>query len=470
MTDPIWRWSATETAAAIRSGRITCTEAVEAALGRMGEVNGAVNAVTLDLSEEARVQAREADATVRAGTALGALHGVPVTCKENVDHKGLPNPNGIPAYESVIAPDHSPVVANLLKAGAIVIGRTNTPEFSLRWFTDNPLRGRTDNPWNQDVTPGGSSGGAAASVALGVGAIAHGSDLGGSLRYPAYACGVATIRPSLGRVPAYNPSAPEERPLTLQLMSVQGPIAREVRDVRLALAAMAAPDPRDPWWVPASLEGSRLPGPIRVAVTTSPAGVPCHPAVAAAIDAAAGHLSDAGYAVEAVDPPLVEEIAAAWRTLVFTDTRIASEAAIREHGSADINRVYDGFKASAPVMDMEAYIRALADRTRLLRAWSLFMEDFPLVLAPVSQVPPFPQGEDLLGEARLVRMLDEQSMLYGVNLLGLPASAVPTGLHDGVPLGVQIVGRRFREDMCLDAAQAIEDRVGVLAHRLWEQA
>jgi amidase len=347
-----------------------------------------------------------------------------------------------------------------------VIGRTNTPEFSLRWFTDNPLRGLTHNPWREGVTPGGSSGGAAAAVALGIGDIAHGNDLGGSLRYPAYACGVATIRPSLGRVPAYNPSAAEERPLTLQLMSVQGPIAREVRDVRLGLAAMAQADPRDPWWVPAPLDGPRPTTPIRVAVTKEPAGIACAPGVAAAIDAAAGYLSDAGYAVEERDPPSVAEIAASWRSLLFTDTRVMMEAAIREHGSADINAVYDGYRASVEGQDLDGHVRALARRTGLLRAWSIFMEDYPLVLAPVSQVPPFSQGEDLKGPERLGQMLDEQSMLYAVNFLGLPAAAVPTGLHDGVPIGVQVIGQRFREDLCLDAAQAIENAVGVLARQL----
>ncbi len=463
----IWQLDATETAAAIRSGQIGCGEAVEAAIGRMQAVNGPVNAVTLDLSDAARNQARLADEMLKSGLATGPLHGVPVTIKENVDQTGLPNPNGIAAFKGVIATDNSPVVSNLLKAGAIVIGRTNTPEFSYRWFTDNPLRGLTRNPWNGNTTPGGSSGGAAASLVLGIGCIAHGNDLGGSLRYPAYACGLSTIRPSLGRVPAYNPSAPEEHPLTLQMMSVQGPIGRSVRDVRLALAVMAQRDPRDPWWVPAPLEGPRLAQPIRVAVTRDPAGIACHPAVAKAIDDAAGYLADQGYAVEAKDPPLVADIARSWRTLLMTETRAMMESAIREHGSADINQVYDGYQRTVEPRDLEAHARGLAERTRFLRAWSMFMEDYPLVLAPVSQVPPFPQGEDLLGDERVRQMLDEQSMLYSVNLLGAPAAAVPTGLHEGVPIGVQIIGQRFREDLCLDAAQAIENRVGILAEQLW---
>jgi len=465
----LWRWSAVDLAAAIQRREISCVEATQAAIDRMHAANPRVNAVTVDLSKVALEDAKRADAIVASGVRLGPLHGVPVTIKENVDQAGQPTPNGLVADKDLIAKTDAPVVANLRKAGAIIIGRTNTPEFSYRWFTDNPLRGLTQNPWSDAHTPGGSSGGAAAAVALGIGTIAHGNDLGGSLRYPAYACGVATIRPSLGRVPAFNATSPKERPPTVQLMSVQGPIAREVRDVRLALGAMAAHDARDPWWVPAPLDGTPVPRPIRVALTKTPAGVPCDPAVARAIDAAAKMLADAGYEVEAIDPPHVAELAELWRRIIFTDSTVLMGDDIRSKGSADIRQVFDGYVAASEAYDLDGYVRALAERTRLLRAWSVFMEDVPLVLAPVSQLPPFPQLEDLKGDARVKRMLDEQSMLYAVNLLGLPAAAVPTGLHDGVPIGVQIIGPRFREDLCLDAAQAIETAAGVLTEDLLER-
>src|SRR5262249_8698497 len=170
----------------------------------------------------ARAAAERADAHLRSGAPIGPLHGIPVTIKENVDQVGLPTPNGIPAYTGLIASDDSPLVRNLLDAGAIVIGRTNTPEFSLRLTTDNPLRGRTKNPWTDAITCGGSSGGAGAATAAGIGCIAHGNDLGGSLRYPAYCNGVATVRPTMGRVPAFNSSQLAERPYLMQMMSVQG--------------------------------------------------------------------------------------------------------------------------------------------------------------------------------------------------------------------------------------------------------
>ena len=388
MTDDIWRWSACDTAKAIREGDISCLEAVSAAVARLREANPGVNAVTFDLSERALEAARRADDALRAGDAVGPLHGVPVTIKENIDQKGLPTPNGLAALADLIAPDDSPVVVNLEEAGAIVVGRSNTPEFSLRYFTENVLRGPTHNPWKRELTPGGSSGGAAAAVALGIGDIAHGNDLGGSLRYPAYACGVATVRPTLGRVPAFNPSSAEDRPPAIQLMSVQGPIAREVRDVKLALAAMAKGDPRDPWWVPAPLEGPAPPVPVRVALVRTPAGHAPHPAVGEALEIAARHLTDAGYAVEEVEPPNLTGVAACWRTILMSELRVLLEPAIREQGSEQINNVYDSYRACAEEPDLESYMRALTARATLLREWSVFLERYPLVLLPVSLSPP----------------------------------------------------------------------------------
>ena len=232
---PIWQWSAPAIAASIRNGDISAAESVEAHCARMEAVNPALNAVVIDLRDDARATAAQADADRAAGKPLGPLHGVPVTIKTNVDYRGQANTNGIAAFQDVIAPDDSPVVANLRKAGAIALGLTNTPEFSFRAFTDNPLHGLTKNPWSPLHNPGGSSGGGGAAVAAGIGAIAHGNDIGGSLRFPAWSNGLATIKPTLGRVPAYNPSAPAERPLLAQLMSVQGPMAREVASARLGL-------------------------------------------------------------------------------------------------------------------------------------------------------------------------------------------------------------------------------------------
>lgn len=466
---PLWQFGAVELAQEIRNGNVRATDAVASALERMEHCNPLVNAVTMSLADTAMAQAQEADRLKKNGVVTGALHGVPITLKENIDQQGIANTNGLPALADNIAAEDSPVARNLRRAGAIVLGRTNTPEFSYRWFTDNPLRGRTMNPWNSDITPGGSSGGAASSVALGIGAIAHGNDLGGSLRYPAYACGVATIKPGLGRVAAYNQTAPEERPPVLQLMSVQGPIAREVQDVRLGLAVMAQEDPRDPWWVPVPLRGPDADGPIRVALTHGPADLNCDPAIVAALDSAAGYLSDAGYIVERVDPPALAEVAELWRKLIGADTLEMMMPAVSQYGSDLIGELAALFTQFDAPADIGSYMRLSADRTRLWRDWAVFMERYPLVLAPVSQQTPFPQGADEQGADAYRQLVLDQGMLYLVNLLGLPASAIPTGVENNIPMGVQLIGRRFREDQCLDAAQVIENRVGVLSHQLWDR-
>ena len=462
---PIWQMSAVETVEATRAGRLSCREVAEAHCERFAAVNPDLNAVTADLRASALETARARDEAFRAGAAPGPLHGVPVTIKENVDQAGQATPNGVAGLANVIAPDDSPVARNLARAGAVVIGRTNTPEFSFRAFTDNPLRGLTRNPWDPEgVTCGGSSGGAAASVAAGIGAIAHGNDIGGSLRIPAYCCGCPTIRPTLGRVPAYNPSQAEERALMMQMMSVQGPIAREVRDVRLGLAAMAEADPRDPLWVPAPLEGPRLPPPIRVAVAECAADPP----VRAALDRAANALADAGYAVEAAEPPEIERLVEVWFRIIFADFRVTMEDPLRRLGSSEINRIVDTyFEVAGSAPGLDGYVRDLAERNRLLRIWNLFLEEWPLVLAPVATEPPFPVNDDLNGPERVREIFYSLRYTSAMNLLGLPGAVAPTGLHGNGPIGVQIVGRRYREDTCLDAAQAVESSVGVLSEQLW---
>jgi amidase len=458
MERDLWRWDAVDLAAAIRTGKVSSREATESVLTRLEAVNPALNAVTVVMAEQARAAADRADAAVGRGEALGPLHGVPVTIKENVDQADAATANGVVAFKDLVARSDSPPVANWKRAGAVIVGRTNTPAFSLRWHTDNDLRGRTVNPWAPGRTPGGSSGGAAAALAAGIAPLAHGNDLGGSIRYPAYCCGVAGIRPTLGRVPAYNETAPEERPLAHQIMSVQGPLGRRVRDVRLGLQAMAPRDPRDPWWAPASLEGPPVPAPIRVALSIDPARQGTHPAVAAAVRAAGTALAGAGYAVEEVDPPAVDGVAGLWATLVVNEMRHATLPYIRRHGGTDLNRTVDLMLAQTADVTLDAYMRALAERSRHLRDWMRFLERYPLVVGPVSTEPPFAVGFDVSDTETMARVLLAQRLLVAANLLGLPAVAVPTGLADGVPLGVQVLGSRYREDLCLDAAEAIEAR------------
>jgi amidase len=465
---PLWQWSACDLAAAIGNGDITSLAAVESVVARMQEKNPELNAVVVDLSQEAVAQARTADDIVRSGGRLGPLHGVPVTIKVNTDVKGQPNSNGIKAMAGCIAPDDAAVVGNLRKAGAVILGLTNTPEFSMRMMTDNPLYGLTVNPWQAAFTCGGSSGGAAVALAAGFGPVAQGNDIGGSLRLPAFCCGVCAIRPTLGRVPAYNPSQTDERAPAAQLFSVQGPLAREIRDLRLALGVMAHGDARDPWWVPVPLEGLKTAHPIRVAVTKSPAGDTPHRVIAEALDKAAGHLADAGYAVEAVEAPFSEELAELWKSLIFTEMWQLQESTIRAHGSKAFHAFLDECYNSTRMLDGDSYIRALMGRTRILRQWLLFLEDFPLVLAPLALKPAFQVDEDIQGRDKAQQLFTALRPSYSINALGLPSVAIPAGLHEEVPYGLQIVGPRFREDLCLDAAEVLERKTGILPQRLWE--
>ena len=461
MERALWQWNADEVATAIRTRRISSREAVQAVLQRLDAVNPAVNAVTVLLADQALAAADRADGAVKRGEVLGPLHGVPVTVKENIDQADQATANGVVAFKDLIAKVDSPPVANWKRAGAVIVGRTNTPAFSLRWHTDNELRGRTCNPWARTRTPGGSSGGAAAAVVSGIAPLAHGNDLGGSIRYPAYCCGVAGIRPTLGRVPAYNATVTEDRPIGHQLMSVQGPLARRVADVRLGLGAMAARDPRDPWWAGVPLDGPALARPLRVALTVDPARQGVHRAVAGAVRAAGLALAEAGYAVEEVEPPAVDAVAANWATLVFNEMRHMTLPYIERHGGEDLNRCTELILSGVADLDVDTYMRALAERTRHIREWTVFMERYALVVGPVSTEPPFEVGFDVKDADTTARVLRAQRLLVAVNLLGLPAVAVPCGLSEGVPLGVQVIGSRYREDLCLDAAEVIEARHGL---------
>ena len=289
--------TARDLAARVRAREVSAVEVARVVLARMDAVNPRLNAVVQRRDDAALAEAAAVDAALAAGGDLGPLAGVPVTVKVNVDQAGEATTNGLRRQANLMAQEDNPVVSNLRKAGAIIVGRTNTPAFSLRWFTRNSLHGQTLNPWNQSLTPGGSSGGAGAAVASGMGPIAHGTDIAGSIRYPAYACGVHGLRPSLGRVPAYNASG-ADRLIGGQLMAVSGPLARSVPDLRLALGVMAGADARDPWFIGAPLEGASVAK--RVALCLTPDGMAVAAEVRAALEAAAARLVAAGYVVEEV--------------------------------------------------------------------------------------------------------------------------------------------------------------------------
>ncbi|HKU94297.1 MAG TPA: amidase [Vineibacter sp.] len=463
----LWQWDAVDLAPAIRSRKVSSLDATLAVIERMQAVNPKVNAVVRDLSDEALAAARAADEAVRRGDRLGPLHGVPVTIKENVDQVGLPSVNGVVAFKELIAAEDSPPVANWKKAGAVIVGRTNTPAFSLRWHTDNDVHGPTFNPWSKARTSGGSSGGASAALAVGIGPLAHGNDYGGSIRYPAYTCGLAGIRPTMGRVAAFNRTASVERSPTNQLMAVNGPLARKVRDVRIGLAAMSGRDARDPIWVPAPLEGPPAAAPVRVALVVQPKGQYTHPAVADAVRKAGKALADNGYAVEEVEPPSFEAACQVWRKLVFTETRHLTFESIEKFGDAQARKSASLWMQLQPDLSLKEYMQSLAEVLTHRRAWAGFMETYPLIVGPNSGDLPFEVGFDYKDVETFRHVLDAQALMTVVNMLGLPSAAVPVGTTAvpdaprGLPLGVQIIAQRFREDLALDAAEIVEALHGV---------
>jgi amidase len=456
VADSLWRWDAVALASAIRNRQVSAREALQAVLDRMDQVNPAVNAVVVTRREDAYQEADRADAAVRRGDRLGPLHGVPVTIKDNVDQAGFATINGVAANRALIAQEDSPPVAAWRGAGAVIVGRTNTPAFSLRWDTDNDVWGRTFNPWDRTRTPGGSSGGAAAALAVGIGPLAHGTDLGGSIRYPAYCCGVAGIRPTLGRVASFNATAATERPITGQLMAVQGVLARRICDVTLGYQALCVRDPRDPWWAPAPLDGPPPSLPIKVALWPAPAGMEVDGSVASAVRQAGSALAAAGYQVEEVPPPNLDRVFDVWAQAVTTDLRSTMAATIAAHGDDRARTSLGLWFDLYPPITLDRYVALAGERLKYLREWSLFLEQYPIIVGPTSAQPPFPIGFDHTDHDASRALMRAQMLLAAVNCLGLPAVAVPVGGYRGGPLGVQVIAGRYREDLALAAAAAIE--------------
>lgn len=450
----LWRLSATDIAARIRRREISAREAAEAALARLDAVNPALNAVVDWRPQLVRARADAVDATIARGDDAGVLGGVPITVKINVDQAGFATSNGLRMQKDLVAATNSPVVDNLERAGAVIIGRTNAPAFSLRWFTTNLLHGDTKNPRDKSLTPGGSSGGAASAVAAGIGHLAHGTDIGGSIRYPAYACGVHGIRPSLGRVPAWNASSPE-RGIGPQLMAVSGPLARTVADLRLGLQAMMPGDPRDPWWLPVPFEGPVLPK--RVAVCFRPDGMHVVPEVMAALQGAVRQLEAAGYVVQEVaSTPGFREGSELQLKLWLGDGWPAFRAAIEKEGDPGALAVMQGVREMAEALPPDIVATTLIRRNQLVRDWTRFLAEHPLLLLPVSGELPFIDGLDMRGGEAWTRVLDAQLVQTGLPVLGLPGLVVSTGMAGTVPVGVQIIGARYREDLMLAAGEAIE--------------
>jgi len=457
----LWRLGARDLAAKIAAREVSSAQVVEAHLDRIALVNSKVNAVVRVLSDDARAAARKADEAVASGLPLGPLHGVPFTVKENIDVGGLPTTLGVPSLAQAIAPLDAPVVQRMRDAGGVLIARTNLPDMALRSDTASTLYGHTSNPWNSARTAGGSSGGEAVALATGMTPIGLGNDIGGSLRNPANACGIASIKPSAGRVPDAGFIPSEDRLLAVQLFNAQGPMARRVADVRLGLEILIGAHPRDPWSIDAPLLGRPLGGRIRVAVASSPLGDEVDTPIVDAVQRAAAALSDAGYDVVEATPPRYAEAEEVWARILMGDFAPGLDDLIPLMGPEGAAFLGGLYRSIQPVTSVAEMSQLFVQRDSIARAWSAFMVDHPLVLTPTWTRLPFKVGFDTASDesVRATRTLIRPQM--PANLLGLPSACVPAGFdsESGLPIGVLITGRRFREDICLDAAEAIEARL-----------
>ena len=458
MAEDLWKRTANDLAQLIAAGEVSSLEVVDAHLDRIEEVNGWLNAVTRVLTDEARAAAIDADAAVAAGDGLGPLHGVPCTVKENVDVSGTPTTQGLPVFAELIAPTDAPLVERLRGAGAIPIGRTNLPELGLRISTDNPLHGLTRNPWHPGRTAGGSSGGEGSAIASGMSPLGLGNDIGGSVRNPAFCCGIASIKPTHGRLPTYSVFEHDQNPpLASQVMLTDGPMARSVADLRTAMEVLHGRDPRDPRSVTVPLDGPDTQR--RVAIVHSVPGANCHPSVIDGVWRAASALADVGWEVVESTPPEMERCSDVWAYLLAADVEVLMETA-RPILSEELATMLDDLAGRyAPALMAPHLVHS--ETVRLAREWALFFVDHPVVLMPTWTEPPFEHGVDLDDDAT-VALAELLRCITPPNLLGIPSVAVPVGVSDGLPQGVQCIADRWRDDLALAAAADLETALGTI--------
>jgi len=443
----------------IRSGQTSSREVIEAHLERIEAVNGEVNAVVEVRPEAVRAQADAADAEQRAGSPLGPLHGVPFSVKSNLDVTGYATNEGALALKDFMATSDAPIVEKMRGAGAVVLARTNMPDLGLRINTESSLFGATHNPWKRGYTVGGSSGGEAAALATGMSPIGLGNDIGGSLRNPAYCCGVASIKPSRGRIAQGNPSDVFEMTVNAQIMLAQGVLARHVGDVRRGLEVVMGAHHGDPQSVDVPFDGP--PASRRVAMVAEPFGGETDPGVAEGVRVAGRALAEAGYEVDEAEPPMLFEAYVTWTELMMTSLKVARpkfEPFMGEEGRRFLDLTTVEFPPATP----ESMALMFENRYTVARAWREFFTTYSLIIGPTWTQPPFKLGYDIQDEESALRVMELFRFVLPGNLLGLPVACVPTGVTEGFPTGVQVIGDLFREDLCLSAAEAIEDSVGVL--------
>jgi amidase len=457
--------TATEMARRIRAKELSAIEVMEAHLEQIERVNPKVNAIVTFLPEQAREQARAADKALAQGEDVGPLHGLPIAHKDLVFTKGVRTTLGSLVFKDFIPQEDDLIVERLKQAGAISVGKTNTPEFGAGAQTYNAVFGETLNPYDTSRTCGGSSGGAAVALAAGMIPIADGSDMGGSLRFPAGFCNVVGLRPSPGRVPTW-PGYVGWFPLP-----VKGPLARTVQDTALMLSAIAGPDPRSP--IAINAPGSLFSQPlerkfkgVRIAWSRDLGGLPVDPRVTAVIEAQRQVFASLGCRIDNCEPDFTDadESFKIWRAwyfeLVLSELLETHRDKIKD---SVIWNIEEGLKLSGPQIG-----QVERRRTELYHRVRKFMETYAFLILPVSQVAPFDVKQRYIQEINGEKMetyIDWMKSCYYISTIGLPAISVPCGFTtDGLPVGVQIVGRHNDDLGVLQLAYAFEQATG-----FWKQ-
>ncbi len=458
MSDDLALLPASEMIAGYRAGRLSPVDTARAALARIERHNPALNAFILIDAKGALAAAGESAERWRIGAPRGRLDGVPISIKDLVLTEDWPTLRG----SKTVSPDQAwtedaPAVARLREHGAVLLGKTTTPEFGWKGVTDSPLTGITRNPWSPDRTPGGSSGGAAVAVASGMGALAIGTDGGGSIRIPSGFTGIFGLKPTFGRVPAYPPSP-------FSTLAHVGPMARTVTDAAIMLSVIAEPDPRDPYALPPEGAGkaadythgldSGVAG-LKVAFSPSLGGHPVDPEIATLVAAAAQRFADLGARVEEADPDL-PDCAAIFRVLWF-----AGAASLLAGFSDEQRSLMDPglctIAAEGNRISLFDYLNAMKQREAIGIAMNRFHESYDLLLTPTLPVPAFAAGLERPENSGKTRWIDWTPFTYPFNLSRQPAASVPCGLTPGgLPAALQIVGPVYGDALVLRAARAFE--------------
>jgi Asp-tRNA(Asn)/Glu-tRNA(Gln) amidotransferase A subunit family amidase len=459
--------SLVEMARLVRAGKVSPVELVEAHLTRIDRLNPKLNAFVRVDSAGARAQAKaaeEAAALPSMKDSLGSLHGVPVSIKSSIDVAGLPNECGSRLRTGFVPQTDATLVARLRAAGAIILGNTNVPEFLMAYETDNLLYGRTNSPWNPARTPGGSSGGEAAAIAAGLSAGGVGSDGGGSVRIPAHYAGICGLKPTPGRIPSTGHYPSSGGPFVQ--LGVVGPMARTVRDVERLFEVMAGPDPGDPASAPVPLR--RWPDSdlrrLHIAYFEDDGVTPVTPETAAAVRTAAETLRQQGFRVEAWRPENLDRVWQLWWNLFGRGIQMAMAPMLEGHDAelSPIFKEFRGWVAVERALSGNDLLNTLLMRDALRTAFLEKMEKFPILLCPACAIPAFKHGErNWTIAGREVEYLKAMSYSQWFNLLGNPAAVVPVGKSpEGLPIGVQIVGRPWEEEAVLAVAAKIEEACG----------